>query len=191
MSALYSIWLMPSPSDEAVLQGIVESLAGRFGSPLFQPHLTLVEEKEREPAELADACRALAAETERFSAAIQGVGTNDLYFRSLYALFPPEGVLPNLRRSMVETLSLEMLGTFMPHISLLYGVEQGGEKEQARAALEHDLAGVSICFDRICVVASAKNIPIADWSIRFTAALHLAGKRVCPSDRSAGGNAAP
>lgn len=191
MSALHSIWLMPSPGDQAVLQGVVEDLARRFASPLFQPHLTLVEEQEHELAELAPACRTLAAETEQFSAAIQGVGTNDLYFRSLYALFPPEGAIMTLHRSMVEALSLERLGTFMPHISLLYGIEQGVEKERAKVALERDLAGAPICFDRICVVASAKTIPIAEWAIRFTAVLHPAGKRACRSGRSAIGNAAP
>lgn len=185
MSALHSIWLMPAPGDEAALQAIVEDLAGRFSSPLFQPHLTLVEEQERELAEFAAVCRTLAAETEQFSAAIQDIGTNDLYFRSLYALFPPEGTLMDLRRIMVETLSLEIPGTFMPHISLLYGVAQGAEKERVRAMLERDLAGTSICFDRICVVASAKTIPVAEWAVRFTAALHPAGGRTrssaCPS----------
>ncbi|HEY1385917.1 MAG TPA: 2'-5' RNA ligase family protein [Dongiaceae bacterium] len=174
MSALHSIWLMPSPGNEAVLRSIVEDLAGRFASPLFQPHLTLVEEQKHGLAELASACRTLAAETEQFSAQIQGIGINHLYFRSLYAVFQPEGALMRLRRGMVEALSLGTVGAFMPHVSLLYGVEAGMEKEQARTALEHDLRGTSVCFDRICVVASAKTIPVAEWAVRFTAAFHPA-----------------
>jgi hypothetical protein len=92
----------------------------------------------------------------------------------LYAVFQPEGALMRLRRGMVEALSLGTVGAFMPHVSLLYGVEAGMEKEQARTALEHDLPGTSVCFDRICVVASAKTIPVAEWAVRFTAAFHPA-----------------
>ena len=167
---------MPAPENEAALQRIVENLAGQFASPLFQPHSTLVEEQDREPAELAAACLRSAAETERFSAAIQRIDTGDLYFRSLYALFSPEGALTTLRRSVLEALSLEMPCTFMPHISLLYGVERQAEKERARATLERELAGAEICFDRVCVVASAKTIPIAEWAIRFMVELHPAAQ---------------
>jgi 2'-5' RNA ligase len=180
---------MPAPEDEAALQRIVGDLAGRFSGPLFQPHLTLVEEQDREPSELAAACLRSAAETERFSAAIKGIDTDNLYFRSLYALFPAEGALIALRRSVVEALCLEMPGPFMPHISLLYGVERHAEKERARATLERDLAGARICFDRICVVASAKTIPIAEWTIRSTAALLPAGQWIGRSGRSTGGDA--
>jgi hypothetical protein len=187
MSALHSVWLMPAPGDEARLQGIVEDLAGRFASPLFQPHLTLLEEQEHELVELAAACRMVAAGTDVFRADIQRVDAGQLYFRSLYALFPAEGPLVALRRGMVEALSIEPPGPFMPHISLLYGVEPGVEKEQARIALERDLAGVPVCFDRISVVASAKIIPVADWAVRFTAALRPAGKVVHPSGRSTAG----
>jgi hypothetical protein len=167
---------MPAPENEAALQRIVENLAGRFSSPLFQPHLTLVEEQDRDPSELAAACLRSAAETERFSAAIQRIETDDLYFRSLYALFTPEAALMTLRRGVLEALSLEMPGAFMPHISLLYGAERQAEKERARAVLERDLAGAQVCFDRICVVASAKTIPIAEWAIRFTVVLHPAAQ---------------
>jgi hypothetical protein len=185
MSALHSIWLMPSPESEAALQVIIQDLAGRFASPLFQPHLTFMEEQERKLPELASVCRTLAAGTEEFCAPIRVVASNDLYFRSLYALFQAEGTLMNLRRSMVEALCLESPGAFMPHISLLYGVEPGVQKERARAALELDLAGTWIWFDRICVVASAKTIPVADWAVKFTAGFSPAPARL----RSSGGPA--
>ncbi|MEZ5832368.1 MAG: hypothetical protein R3D05_14425 [Dongiaceae bacterium] len=182
---------MLAPGDDATLRSIIEDLAGRFASPLFQPHLTLVEEQERELAELDSVCRILAAETEQFCASIQAVGTSNFYFRSFYALFQPEGALLNLRRGMIEALSLDSSGVFMPHISLLYGVEPSVEKERARVALELDLAGTSICFDRICVVESAKTIPIANWAVRLTAELRPTPRRLRPSGRSGEGNAEP
>jgi 2'-5' RNA ligase len=162
---------MPAPADEAAMQRRVDDLAGRFARPRFQPHLTLVEEQDRDVAELAAACRIAAAGTEHFSATIEAVAGDALYFRSLYALFRPEGAFADLRRGMVAALALEATGAFMPHISLAYGIEPGLEKEQARIALADDLAGKPIAFDRICVVASAKTIPVADWTIAFTAPL--------------------
>jgi 2'-5' RNA ligase len=179
---------MPLPGDEATLQRIVEDLAGRFAGPLFRPHLTLMEEQEHEVADLASACRTVAAGTEQFSAPIQDVGTSDHYFRSLYARFQAEGTLLDLRRGVVKALSIEAAGSFMPHISLFYGGAPDVEKEQARAALGLDLAGALICFDRICVVASAKTIPVADWAVKFTAMLRPVPERHHTSGRFASGN---
>jgi 2'-5' RNA ligase len=165
---------MPAPADGAAMQRLVDDLAGRFAGPRFKPHLTLAEEQDRGVAELAAACRSVAAGTERFSATVEAIAGDALYFRSLYALFRPNGALADLRRGMVAALAREATGAFMPHISLAYGVEPGLEKEQARIALARDLAGKPIAFDRICVVASAKTIPVAEWAIQSTAPLHPA-----------------
>jgi 2'-5' RNA ligase len=171
MSALHSIWLMPARADEAALQDIVDDLAGRFPSPRFQPHLTLVEEQERDLDDLAAACRTAADDTARFSAAIETVDATDAYFRSLYARFEPEVTLGELRRKVLALAAPGAAGAFLPHISLLYGAESGPQKERTRAALAQDLVGRRITFDRICVVGSAKTIPVADWKVEYTAVL--------------------
>jgi hypothetical protein len=41
-------------------------------------------------------------------------------------------------------------------------------------ALERELAGRPVTFDRICLVASAKTIPVAMWAVEFTVALNAA-----------------
>jgi hypothetical protein len=59
----------------------------------------------------------------------------------------------------------------MPHISLAYGVAETLEKRDAVAEAENLLLGRPIRFDRVCVVASGKELPIEGWAIRSTAAL--------------------
>ena len=49
---IHSLWLMPAPADEAMLAGIVGDLSGRFGTPIFAPHLTLLGDTETPPAAL-------------------------------------------------------------------------------------------------------------------------------------------
>ena len=40
-----------------------------------------------------------------------------------------------------------------------------------KPGLNYDYLSAPVAFDRVCVVASGKEIPIEDWSVRFTAAL--------------------
>ena len=64
-----------------------------------------------------------------------------------------------------------MLQVRPEYISLLYGVSESPEKRTAQTMVAERLVGRQIRFDRICVVASAKEIPIAEWVVRSSAIL--------------------
>jgi len=168
---LHSIWLMPEAGDEAVLQSIVDELADRFGAPRFRPHLTMVEEMSRSVEELTAPTNKIAAGLSAFDAPVREIGTSPLYFRSFYARFDSAGPLRELKRRAIATIAPADLDGFMPHISLLYGVADGPEKRTAQEAIARRLAGRPIRFDRLSIVASAKEIAIADWAVRFSAGL--------------------
>ena len=171
MSGLHSVWLMPEAAHEAMLQDLIDQLAVRFGAPRFQPHLTLVEDQPRSVNDLTPRIEKIAAGMEAFQMPIRAIGTSELYFRSFYALFGATGALRELKRRAIETIAASRIEDFMPHISLLYGVPDSPEKRMAHADVESHIAGMTIRFDRICVVASAKEIPIDQWEIRSTVAL--------------------
>ena len=114
---IHSLWLMPAPSDEALLAGIVSELSGRFGTPLFAPHLTLQGDTETTPAVLERAVTTVADTVEAFSEPVTAVEGIESYFRSFYARFAASAPLTTLKR----TLDPEDSTPFMPHVSLLYG----------------------------------------------------------------------
>jgi hypothetical protein len=173
MSGLHSTWLMPVAGDEALLQSAVDALSRQFRTPRFQAHLTLTDGVHRSVAELAGVLRQAVEGTRCFTAAIEEIGTSDLYFRSFYARFPASGPMADLHERATALLApeLEVSAAFMPHISLLYGADDTAEKKAARRHWQEKLAGRLIRFDRICIASAGKGIAIDDWAIRSTIAL--------------------
>jgi 2'-5' RNA ligase len=163
---VHSIWLMPAADDAAMLEGLVEELAARFGSPRFQPHLTLVENMERSAGDLTPLVERIAGDFAAFAAPVAEIGVSALFFRSFYARFDAQGPLKELKLRAIETILASDITEFMPHISLAYGVDDTLEKREAVREAENLLLGRQVRFDRICVVASGQELPIENWAIR-------------------------
>lgn len=171
MKDLHSVWLMPEAADAAMLRATIDDLAARFGAPPFEPHLTLVEDQARSLEDLLPEVERIAAGISTFASPVKAIGTSELYFRSFYALFEVGGPLLELKRRAIAAIASGRIDDFMPHISLLYGVADGPRKRAAQSELEQGMTGRPIRFDRICVVASAKEIPIDQWAVRGSVAL--------------------
>lgn len=160
----HSIWLMPSAEHLSFLAGIVDRLAAQFGTPAFCPHLTLVEDMPRPADELAALLDGHFGECSGFSSAVSGVAGLPLYYRSLFAAFEPTDRLRDLKERAVSVFGAGDVASFMPHISLAYGVAEE-RKREAITGLAAEITGRLIRFDSIAVVASAQSIPVADWKI--------------------------
>lgn len=150
-----------------MLAGIVGDLSSRFGTPLFAPHLTLQGDTETTPAELERAIAAAAGAVEAFAEPVSLVEGSDAYFRSFYARFAVSPALAKLKQAL-DPAGYE---SFMPHISLLYGPVEADAKAAAIAEINAGLAGRAIRFDRVGMVTSGQDVPIADWRIVTSVAL--------------------
>ena len=162
----HSIWLMPCSEDEQRFSALVQRLAAQLDSPAFQPHLTLVEDMPRTCEEMEPLLMQLADRAAVFKAEVEGVEESALYYRSFYARFPVVSPLRALKEKAVNLFEVGSLDTFMPHISLAYGVPESPEKAQAIAALQSKLQGMSVTFNRVCIVSSSQHTPIEEWTIR-------------------------
>ncbi|MGO4387645.1 2'-5' RNA ligase family protein [Microvirga sp. 2YAF29] len=172
MSGVYhSIWLMPPADQEEAFSTIARDLAKRFGSPVFQPHLTLVEDMPRSCEELKPLAEQVASGIAPFEAPVETVEESELYYRSFYARFPVTVQLRMLKERAVDLFKVGSVEAFMPHISLAYGVAKSPEKTDAIAVLRNGWQGRSVRFDRICIVASSQQTPIEEWRIRYEARL--------------------
>jgi 2'-5' RNA ligase len=164
---------MPAAVDAAALERMVEDFSARFDAPRFQPHLTLVEDMERSVGDLAPLVEEVAAGIGSFTTPVAAIGVSALFFRSFYARFVAEGALLELKRRAIDKILPGDIAEFMPHISLAYGVAETLEKRDAVAEAENLLLGKPVRFDRVCVVASGKELPIESWAIRATASLSV------------------
>jgi hypothetical protein len=167
---IHSLWLMPAPADEAMLAGIIGELSGRFGTPLFAPHLTLQGGTETTPELLRQAITAATGAVEAFAEPVSAVEGSDAYFRSFYARFAVSPALAKLKQS----LDPDGFASFMPHVSLLYGEVEAGAKAAAIAEINARLARRAIRFDRVGIVTSGQDVPIADWRVVASVALRSA-----------------
>ncbi|MBP2548584.1 2'-5' RNA ligase [Neorhizobium galegae] len=167
MSDWHSIWLQPAAPDLERLEATVNRLAEQFGTPRFAPHLTLVEDMQRTAQDLAGVLdRNFAGETA-FSAAVTTIHGLPQFFRSLYAGFEPAGRLKHLKARAVEAFGTGSVDTFMPHISLAYGVT-AEQRASVFAALEREFSGETIRFDAVAVISSAQSVPIENWQVVHT-----------------------
>lgn len=155
---------MPNSDDEAFLSSLVRDLGERFGTPLFAPHLTLRGDTETPLAELTEEIATAARLVPVFAEPIGAVETTEAFFRAFYARFAVSSPLAALKRCLDPAAAEE----FMPHVSLLYGSLAAEVKAPAAAEFGQRLTGRAITFDRICVVSSGQDVPIADWSILAT-----------------------
>jgi len=160
-AAMHSIWLMPAATEAERLQGVVLALSQRFGTPAFTPHLTVKGDSEMPLTALANAIAKVAGEVEGFSEAVAGIETSEAYFRSFYARFAVSAPLATLKRRLDGQAS----EAFLPHVSLLYGTVAVEPKALAAAEVARALVGRAIRFDRLCVVTSGQDVPIAEWRI--------------------------
>jgi 2'-5' RNA ligase len=167
----HSIWLMPRLEDEERFAALVQDLALRFRSPVFQPHLTLVEDMPRSAEELTPLLQSLTDGAASFPAQVERVEESELYYRSFYARFPVVPALKTLKQNAVDLFGVGSLDSFMPHISLAYGVPADEEKHRAVAELHERLHGLNVMFDRVCIVSSSQQTPIEEWKTRVVSSL--------------------
>ena len=170
MTNWHSIWLQPSRTDLDRLDKTVRRLSGLLGTPRFIPHLTLVEDMERSAEDLADVLDTHFAGETAFTVPVTGIHGLPQFFRSLYAGFEPADRLTRLKAHSVEAFGVGSVETFMPHISLAYGVSEE-QRQTVLAELTDEFTGQPIRFDAIAVVNSAQSIPIEDWKVVHTLTL--------------------
>lgn len=167
---IHSLWLMASPADEAMLTDLVDELSERFGTPRFTPHLTLLGDTTMPLPALERATAAAAEAVPAFTEPVALIEGSEAFFRSFYARFAVSPPLAALKHA----LDPEGSGSFMPHVSLLYGSVEPTAKAAAIAEVDARLAGRAIRFDRIGVVTSGQDIPIAEWRVVAQAGLRSA-----------------
>jgi hypothetical protein len=164
---IHSIWLMPGAEDAQRLARILGDLSRQFATPLFTPHLTVKGDSDAPLAALDAAIRKAARTVAPFSAPVVAIETSELFFRSFYARFDVSTPLERLK----QALDADATEPFMPHVSLLYGPVAAAPKTVAVREAGCLLVDRAITFDRLCVVTSGQDVPIADWRIMATAQL--------------------
>ncbi|MCB4920014.1 haloacid dehalogenase [Brucella intermedia] len=169
----HSIWLRPARDDLRFLESIVTDLASSFNSPIFEPHATLVPDMKRSADELLPLVLSLAVGRKPLDVLVDDVAGTEAYFRSFYAALQKTPTLMTLKQDSLDISGEKDISTFLPHVSLAYGVAGHGSRDTEMARMARLLVGRSIRFDRMVIVSSSSETPIDQWIVKHE--VYLAG----------------
>jgi len=115
-----AFWLVPQYEDRYKLSRQIDSLAERFSSPCFVPHVTLYScFRSPDQQELAHFAR-LAGTFETISMRVKALDSRDRIAQALYLDLMQNDDASQLYRALHECVPRPSNYQFRPHLSLLY-----------------------------------------------------------------------
>jgi 2'-5' RNA ligase len=143
----YSLWLMPSGAEASAFSELIDRLAERYSSPHFPPHVTLIGAVHLCEEEVMLKAREVAMAISPFSLALAQLDYTDAYYRSLFVRVEPSPALLAAHREAMKIFSSVPDGSYMPHLSLLYGTFSAALKQRVIAEIGHT-------WSCVCAVSS-------------------------------------
>jgi 2'-5' RNA ligase len=134
----FSLWfLLPREAHER-FQALIARLSARLGTPLFEPHITLLGGLTGSGEVLRRQTRALAAAIEPFEVRLREAAGLDEYYRCLFVEISPSRALQDARVAAGHVLDQRLNADFSPHLSLVYGNLEETEKENILDGIGRD-----------------------------------------------------
>jgi 2'-5' RNA ligase len=125
----FVLWM---PLPEAVrdrFARLIQDLARTYGTPIFEPHLTMLGGLEGEEMEILIQTARLARALKPFALKLTHADYLAEHFRSLFVRAEPSPDLLHARRLAEQAFNKTAADAFMPHLSLMYGDISENRKE--------------------------------------------------------------
>ena len=152
---MISLWLSPNDTDLKAYQNVIQSLSERFGTSVFEPHITLhpfIEWNETIEKRFV----------EEFSNQIpmnlllSDLNTSYSFYQCLYLKAEKQPFLNQLWHSTVDFFKIEN-DDYMPHLSLLYGDFDKKVIQSLIQSYKTSLDG-EVIFNQIKIVKTGHDI---------------------------------
>lgn len=116
----YTLWLMPKDKNYERFANLIKRLAREYGSPIFEPHVTLLGDIELPEEEMIKRTSQLVKGQKPFFVTLKQIDYENFYFRTLFVRAEITEVLQTLHDKAKEIFEKD-IPPFMPHLSILYG----------------------------------------------------------------------
>src|SRR4051812_11519387 len=166
---LGSVWIRPTGTALHAIEHAVRLAHQSAGGPPVQPHVSLMGGIELTP-DTASIFQRLASRLTGFEIKLGKIEWRDEYYRSLFIHVEPSDELIEARVAAHEAFGRPSSSPFEPHVSLLYG----NFDETFKNELAQRLGGrldVGFMASAIDLVNACENVPIAQWTTLYQAAL--------------------
>lgn len=127
---VYSLWLVPPRPVHQDLSALIQKLAGEFGVPPFEPHVTLQWATLPSESDATDRARRIAKALSPLTIRLGRIGYETSYYRALYYAVDLTDALSSAYE-IATALFCGIEGVYRPHLSLLYGRYSADRKAAA------------------------------------------------------------
>lgn len=117
----YALWLMPDENTSNIFKNEIVFLSKKYGSPHFDPHLTLLGDIKLDETELIDKTKLIASNFGKISIKIKELDYSDKYFKSIFFNIELNQQLNEMNSFTKKLFRIESQEEYKPHVSLLYG----------------------------------------------------------------------
>ncbi|MCB2008505.1 MAG: 5-dehydro-2-deoxygluconokinase [Rhodoferax sp.] len=166
----YSLWLLPGPDHEPVLVETIARLSALMQGARFEPHVTIQGDLDLPLHELQQLARTLAAHIAVQTWTIDGVGSDEHFFRCLYLRLPPSAAFAHLQSAVAAAAGSRTGQSPYPHLSLAYA-QPHPDNQRLCQLMAEQFADRPLTLDRIAVVRCSSQLPVTHWAIESTYAL--------------------
>ncbi len=158
-ASYYSFWLVPQEPDLAYFQGIINTLAERFGTVSFCPHVTLYSGVLTSSVDVEQVCAALSS-MELMELEVVNLNYEARFSKTLYVQLHPAPSLAELVNRLVVAIPNAQPPVLDPHLSLLYHSLDEATKQTLTESIT--LPHPTIQFNQVQVIAAPQRFETQD-----------------------------
>src|SRR5699024_8554282 len=108
----------------------IKWLSQKYDTPAFEPHITLVSDLRRPQHELIQLTKVLGGATSPFSIELTDLGYTGNYFQSLFYRVKKTPTYVSVHKTTGKFFGYHNNDKYFPHLSLMYGNVEEGEKRR-------------------------------------------------------------
>ena len=135
----YSIWLMPAGRIYTNLNNTIRGISREYGTPSFEPHVTLIGGPEGSKEEILIRTSQLARQIRPYLITLTSADYLDEYFRCLFVKVRKSKFVMNANLKASKIFNFKQYSTYSPHLSLMYGIFSIKEKKEIIKKIDGDL----------------------------------------------------
>ncbi len=120
MMPSHTLWFVPPPPAQETLNKIVRALSQKYQAPVFEPHLTLLDDIPITETAAVKKTRQLAGKITPFTVELAEVSASTTYDHCVFVRVKATAALLQANMGAKKIFAAENT-PFTPHISLLYG----------------------------------------------------------------------
>ena len=167
LMASFYLWLIPQKETYDEFQKIIADLSKTYGTPLFEPHVTVVTGLRGNEDALTEKIDAFALGKHALSVISKGMDYKRGFFTALFLNIQRSSEIDRLNTQARQDLTPFGQGPYHPHLSLLYG--NITSQEQERIVADHNYAGQTILLNKLKLIKGHSDVSqwrvIREWSL--------------------------